>query len=310
MTEHSDKIREILTSIGYTLSDYGAEFRARPIYRDSDNNTVLRIKKSNGHWIDFKTNESGNLLELVRLSLNLESINEAKKYVNEEFPLSEVKTKIIRPKISQPRIFSKELLSKLRKDNRYWNARGISDDTLDLFNGGVCSSGRMANRYVFPIFDNRNKLCGVSGRYIYHIKSGYKIAKWKHIGDKYSWAYPSHINEEFIKSKKMVFLVESIGDMLSMWDAGIKNTLVVFGLNISSSILNVLLRFDPERIILSFNNDSNNNFAGNNAAKKAHKNLLKHFDTDQLKIVFPTKNDFGEMTRDEIRFWGEDNFGG
>ena len=111
--ENSDKIRDILTSIGYNLSDHGGEFRARPIYRDSDNNTVLRIKKSNGRWVDFKTSQTGNFLELVKISLGLESQKEARKYVDEEFPISEVKTKIYRPKISQPRTFSKDFLFNL-----------------------------------------------------------------------------------------------------------------------------------------------------------------------------------------------------
>ena len=38
-------VYEILTELGYQLKDYGKEFRAKPLYRDSDNDTVLRIYK-------------------------------------------------------------------------------------------------------------------------------------------------------------------------------------------------------------------------------------------------------------------------
>ena len=38
-----DKIREVLGEVGYTLYDFGQYFRARPLYRESDNNTVLSI---------------------------------------------------------------------------------------------------------------------------------------------------------------------------------------------------------------------------------------------------------------------------
>ena len=54
----SQQIRDILSDIGYNLQDLGKEYRARPIYRDSDSNTVLRIRKDNGNWVDFKENIS------------------------------------------------------------------------------------------------------------------------------------------------------------------------------------------------------------------------------------------------------------
>ena len=93
--------------------------------------------------------------------------------------------------------------------------------------------------------------------------------------------------------------------MLSLWDAGIQNTVVTFGLDVSLSLLNLLLILDPNEVILSFNNDSENNSAGNKAAKKAKRKLLRYFDSTQVKIKLPTKKDFGEMTRGEITTWAE-----
>ena len=66
-----DYIRDILSEIGYNLQDYGKEYRARPIYRNSDNNTVLRIRKENGSWTDFKHSVGGSFEELIKISLNL-----------------------------------------------------------------------------------------------------------------------------------------------------------------------------------------------------------------------------------------------
>ena len=58
-------VYEILTELGYQLKDYGKEFRAKPLYRDSDNDTVLRIYKDTGKWFDFKQNISGDINSLV-----------------------------------------------------------------------------------------------------------------------------------------------------------------------------------------------------------------------------------------------------
>lgn len=89
--------------------------------------------------------------------------------------------------------------------------------------------------------------------------------------------------------------------MLSLWNAGIKNTLVSFGLDVSFSLVNTIIKNDVSEIILSFNNDAN--LAGNTAAEKSNKKLLKFFDKDQIKVVFPDKNDFGEMSTEEILGW-------
>lgn len=85
---NSDQIRDVLTDIGYSLRDYGKEYRAKPIYRDSDNNTVLSIKKDTGRWIDFKEGISGSFEELIKLSLNLSSIDDAKKFLVDKVGIS------------------------------------------------------------------------------------------------------------------------------------------------------------------------------------------------------------------------------
>ena len=71
-------IYNLLTEIGYSLKDYGKEYRTKPLYRESDNDTVLRIYKDTGNWIDFKENITGDFTSLIKLSLNLKNNDEAK----------------------------------------------------------------------------------------------------------------------------------------------------------------------------------------------------------------------------------------
>ena len=174
---------------------------------------------------------------------------------------------------------------------------------MKVFGGGVCGKGKMKNRYVFPVFNSRGKLVGVTGRYIFDIKSGAKTVKWKHLGDKYNWSYPLQINLKILKKSRKIILVESIGDVLSLWEAGVQNTMVAFGIKISTAMLNTFLRLDPEDIVISFNDDGQNNSAGNIAAKQAQSKLFKFFDSRQVRICFPTKNDFGDMSKEEILSW-------
>jgi len=38
-------VYQILTDLGYKLKDCGKEYRTRPLYRDSDNDTVLDLQR-------------------------------------------------------------------------------------------------------------------------------------------------------------------------------------------------------------------------------------------------------------------------
>jgi hypothetical protein len=291
--------KEILLDMGYSnISDNGRELRTKPIYRDSSSNTVLSVRKDTGHFIDFSKQISGSFLELVRISQGLKDYKDAQKYLDNKgiTPLEEKP----KPEVRSPKIFPESYLTKLTPDHSYWISRGIDKETLEEFGGGVVKTGIMQGRYVFPIFTSKNELIGVSGR---DIENKTSRPKWKHKGNKSSWKYPLQLNYKILKEKKEVFLIESIGDALSLWQAGIKNIIVTFGLDISTDLLNLLLKLDPSKIYISFNNDEDNNKAGNIAANKAKKKLCKYFDDCQILIKLPNKKDFGEMSAVEIKKW-------
>ena len=293
-----DKIGEILTEMGYSLRDYGKEYRTTPLYRESDNPTVLSIKKETGRWVDFKHSLSGSFEELIKLTLNLKSLEEAQNWLKTKNHYSSKAT--ARPKLKTRRSFDKSTLENLIEDHSYWEGRGIAEDIVKLFSGGIMPEGKMKNRYVFPIFNSTQTLLGFTGRYLYNNE---KVPKWKHLGDKSQWIYPFQINFNIIKEQKKVILIESVGDMLSLWQAGVKNTMVIFGLDVSVAQLNALIKIDPDKMIISLNNDEHNNNAGNVAAEKLKRKLLKYFDKNQVAIHLPTANDFGEMSLEQVKEW-------
>jgi len=283
--------KSVLEGLGYQLSDRGKEWRAKPVYRDSDSDTSLRILKETGKWIDFARGTGGDFKKLVEISGG--TFNGQIK--EQEKPKESL--------ISSNEVFDKNDIKFLTKDNSYWTKRGISDETLNLFLGGVIpktTKSAMYNRYIFPIHNNRNELIGISGRWV-----GKNISKntpkWKHLGSVDSWVYPAFLNKNEILNKKEIILVESIGDGLALWEAGVKNFLVLFGLRIGRAILKSLIAADPHRIIISTNNDSDNNFAGNLAAEKIQKTLFEFFNQNQIVIKLPKCKDWGESSKEEIK---------
>lgn len=288
-------VKEILTSIGYRLRDVGREFRTKPLYRDSDSDNVLSIKKDTGYWYDFKTNQHGSFDKLIKITLNLDDAKAEEYLKNRNWQYES--SGIEKEKLEELKVFPSELLDKLEKDHSYWLTRNINEETVSVFEGGVAKEGRMKDRYVLPIFNSKKQIVGFTGRDL----TGTKKAKWKHLGDKSKWVYPLYFNKKEVLNAKSVILVESVGDMLSLWQSGVKNSAVTFGLDINNSLLNLFIRMDLDTIYISFNNDENQ--AGNQAAKKLYFKLLKFFDKNQIKVALPTKNDFGEMNKEEIQQW-------
>ena len=299
----SDKIKEILTEIGYDLLDQGNNYRAKPLYRDSDSQNVLSIDKDSGVWYDFKEKKGGKFEELVRLSLKQGDIMETKDWLKQRTNGKSFKATQEKPKLKMPKKYPRDILLKLEKDYSFWEERGVRPEIVEIFEGGVAAAGQMNNRYVFPIFNSSDNIVGFTGRYLKEIPKDLKIPKWKHLGATSSWCFPLKHNKKHIFKNKEVFLVESVGDMLSLWNAGIYNVIVTFGLTVSKSVTLVLLRMDVQRILISFNNDYENNNAGNKASELAKCQLSKHFDSSQIKIALPNKNDFGEMNIEEINKW-------
>lgn len=289
-------VKDVLLSIGYVnIVENSTELRTRPIYRDSDNNNSLKVDRVTGRWVDFGTNQHGTLDDLVKLTLGI-STKDSKNYLQD----IDLKSNPTPLKKYIPKFFD---TPNIITDDSYWNGRGISTNILSLFSGGISIGGKMKDRYIFPIYDISGKVLGASGRLI--VQSEY-LPKWKHIGPKNFWFYPFFINHDDIKQLNEIIIVESIGDCLSLFEMGIKNVIVLFGLFISRTMLCSLLKLDPNKIIIALNNDIDNGNRGNQASINLQNKLLKHFDKSQIEIRLPSKKDFNEMLLDDkesINIW-------
>lgn len=296
MTSNTEKIYSTLTQLGYSLKDFGKEYRTKPLYRESGNPTSLAVNKDTGEWFDFSERIGGQLEYLVQLTQKLTSLEEARKLFSTDRDIEKTDDA---PLIEEPKVFDKNLLIKLRKDHSYWIGRNISLETIETFEGGVAVNGKMMNRYVFPIFDLKDNLVGFDGRYLKTLWE--TIPKWKKLGAKSHWIYPYKWNAKYIKDE--VILVESIGDMLSLWDVGIRNVLVTFGVEPSPQLISFLIKLDIKKIIIALNNDEDNNDVGNRSADKARIKICRYFDVSQVEIRLPDKKDFNEMSEQERLDW-------
>ena len=286
-------IKEILTELGYTPTDEGgSHYRCSAIYREGDCKTALRINARTGYWWDFVEGRHGPFKDLIALTLKEEDNTKIDNWIKERgITFANISEQI--PKLKIQKLFDDKIIKSLVKDHSYWTKRGISEDNLIKFKGGVCLSEHLKNRYVFPIFNNKNEIVGLAGRDI----TGKKDNKWKLMGQKKDWVWPAFLNSKDIIGQKEVILVESIGDGLALYESGVKNFICLFGVEISWNIINFLLRLKMERIIIATNNDSKfgKSNTGNASALKIQGRLERWMDTN-VEIRLPAEaNDINDL---------------
>jgi hypothetical protein len=292
--------KKILEELGYRLKDHGSYWRTNALYRSGDNASAIQIYKDTGVWKDFvEDTEFLPFQALLEKTLNTKDQSILKPYLNNS-SLNTLSRPYQKKLLKEEKTYSRAALTKLLPHYDFYLDKGISQATLEKFNCGLAMSNKMYQRMVFPIFRSDGKIHGFSGRKITNDKK----PKWLHVGRCSDWFYPYYSVKEIEKEillKKTLHIVESIGDCLSLYESGVKNVLVSFGLNISPKFISKLSAMPIDKIFVSFNNDFNSE--RNRGFEGAIKSIFKLSDcTDFEKIYFapPTSNDFGEMTKDEI----------
>ena len=204
----------------------------------------------------------------------------------------------------------------LQIPSKYYIDRGYSAEILDKYDVGLClTKGKeMFGRVVAPIYDNDyTTMIGCTGRSIfdkcdnckaYHNQSykcpdknnQWKYSKWKHSFNFKSQAclYNYWFAKKYIQETGKVILVESPGNVWRLEENGIHNSVAMFGSNLSDKQLSLLDAAGAMTIIVLTDNDQ--------AGKDAQKTILnKCQKTHRIFSPKITKNDVGDMTKDEIQ---------
>ena len=140
---------------------------------------------------------------------------------------------------------------------------------------------RFTGRLVFPLIDFRGQILGFSGR----VLPGAKKEQAKYINSpeteiyhKSQMVFGLNLAKDFIRSENTVIVVEGEFDMISPFQANIKNVVAVKGTAFTEEQLQLLRRY-AETLVLALDAD----FAGNHAAIRSIE-LAEKLDFD-IKVV-------------------------
>ena len=307
MTDH----KSILEELGFKLIDRGSFWHSNAAYRDGDNNSALQIYKNSGVWKDFVEDTDFLPFEvLLEKTLNttdklkIRAILKGSKAYSEEKQESNKKRKLLQTE----KTYDPKCLKKLLPHFDFYNKKGISRETLLDFKCGLATGGKLYQRIVFPIFNKEGKIQGFSGRKVN--ENNPEVPKWLHMGKKRDWLYPYYTTsktKDKIEKTKSAFLIESVGDSLSLYDSGIENNLVCFGISISPRFISQLASMELDRIYISLNNDADSE--RNRGFEGAYKVIIRLLDTIDFKRIYfapPPQNDFGSMNKVEIEIFRQE----
>jgi len=191
-------------------------------------------------------------------------------------------------------------LKKLAWHDYLVERRGYPRWLVEEYHIGACLTPNlyMSGRVVFPAVNLSGEIVGFTGRTLDDGWKEKKIPKWKH--SKGSWTSHNVFNEyraaASIKQSGVAILCEGPLDVLRFEQAGVRNSLGIFGKQLSNEQMTAMMNLGATKVILALDNDT----AGKIGAARSMKLASCLFDVEQKELPSHRK-DVGEMTVEEIR---------
>ena len=191
----------------------------------------------------------------------------------------------------------------------YYLQRGYSIEVLDKYDVGTCKRPKRSlyQRAVVPIYDESGKIIlGFSGRSIhpecskckhYHDpeKKCHFFPKWKHTAGfkKENCLYNYWYAKEHIIKSGVIVLVESPGNVWRLEEAGIHNSVAIFGAHLSNNQKKIIDASGAFSIVCLLDQDE----AGKKGTQKIYEQCSKMY-----RLYSPQfeQNDIGDIDVDVV----------
>lgn len=224
---------------------------------------------------------------------------------------------IFNQEVILPKMTPSDIRQKLIVPSEYYLKRGFSKDILVKYNIGTCfdKTKEMFMRSIFPIMDlTGSYMIGCVGRSInekcskcslYHYKDSecptnplarIYYSKWRNNNGFMASKYLFNLwnAQHSINKTEMAILVEGQGDCLKLEEAGINNSLGLFGDNITDQQCLLLERMNCRNLIIAVDRDN----AGEKAKETITSKLERMYNIYYLQ--YSTK-DVGEASILELQ---------
>lgn len=199
-----------------------------------------------------------------------------------------------KPEIVSTNVTRDMIVSGLEIPSKYYVKRGYKPDTLVAFDVGECynPNKQMFNRAVVPVYDENHNYIGCVGRTLEEHNKKYKWINSKGFKKSF-YLYGLWVAKQSILDTSTVVLVEGQGDVWRLYEAGIKNSVGIFGADLSDDQLIALESLSIFNVVILTDADEAGNKAANNIIEKCGRRF------NYYRPNIPTK-DVGDMTVEQI----------
>lgn len=174
---------------------------------------------------------------------------------------------------------------------------------------------RFSNRIIFPIHNERGRTIGFSGRIFQDSKDDFPSAKYLNtpetaLFNKSAIIYNFDKAKAAIRRENEAVLFEGYMDVISAWQAGVKNGIASMGTSLTEDQIKSLDRF-TDRIVLAFDGDD----AGFEAIQRSANYLTEKTHFNLEVVTFPSGFDpddyiqkYGNQAFSEFLTHGRDTY--
>ena len=198
------------------------------------------------------------------------------------------------PERESSKVDREVILETIQIPAEYYINRGYTTDILTKFDIGLCNKKNkpMSGRVVVPIYDEGYNYIGCIGRSCYENMQ----PKWLHSKGfrKSSYLYGLNMAKEKILETATAVLVEGQGDVWRMHEAGVENTVGIFGASLSDDQLVLLEQSGALSLVILTDYDD----AGHRAAEQIMKKCGRRFNYYRPNI---SEKDVGDMSVEQIK---------
>ena len=149
--------------------------------------------------------------------------------------------------------------------------KGIKKELLEKAGLVVEGRDKFIKRIMFPVFNTAGKVVGFGSRVIDERQPKYMNSPDTDVYKKSNTLYGLHQTKGDIRKEKLAILVEGNLDLLSLWQAGVKNVVASLGTSLTDGQASLLSRY-AKNVVVFYDSDD----AGLKATRRAIDILLKN----------------------------------
>jgi len=149
--------------------------------------------------------------------------------------------------------------------------KGIKKELLEKAGLVVEERDKFIKRIMFPVFNTAGRVVGFGSRVIDERQPKYMNSPDTDVYKKSNTLYGLHQTKGDIRREKLAILVEGNLDLLSVWQAGVKNVIASLGTSLTDSQASLLSRY-AKNVVVFYDSDD----AGLKATRRAIDILLRN----------------------------------